>query len=348
MKPPLTVDGRPLRDSYELALAHEHVFIDTRCWLDETHAPTRHLRDEPLTADNVDDVRRNPFACLDNLLLDDPSEMVAELARLPAPDQTLIVDVTPANVGRDPERLAAVAQAVGVDLVYGCGRYIAESRSAEDDRLTAADYRDEILADFADDRRRPAVIGEIGTGDPIQPVERESLRGAALAQAELGVPLYVHLHPWARRGHQALDIVEDAGGDLRRTVLCHLDPQISGGLDYHLELCQRGATIAFDIWGDEFDYGAVAMPSDGERLAATFALIERGYGDRLVHAQDVCTKTQLRCFGGPGYDHLPRVVAPRMRAAGLDDGEVHRQLARNVLSLLGVGATHARANDEAR
>ena len=74
------------------------------------------------------------------------------------------------------------------------------------------------------------MIGEIGTGDPIEPVERASLRGAAMAQAELGVPLYVHLHPWARRGHEALDIVESAGGDLERTVLCHLDPQIPGWL----------------------------------------------------------------------------------------------------------------------
>jgi phosphotriesterase-related protein len=345
VKPPVTVDGRPLRQSYELVLAHEHVFIDTRCWLDETHAPTRHLRDEPLTADNLAEVRSNPFACLDNLLLDDPGEMVSELLLLPAREETLIVDVTPANVGRDPARLASVARVAGLDLVFGCGRYIAESRPADDIRLTADDYRDEIVAEFADDARRPALIGEIGTGDPIQPIERESLRGAALAQAELGVPLYVHLHPWARRGHEALDIVEDAGGDLGRTVLCHLDPQISGGLDYHAELCARGATIAFDIWGDEFDYGAVAMPSDDERLEATFELIDRGYGDRLVHAQDVCTKTQLHRFGGPGYSHLPRVVAPRMRAAGLDDGELHRQLAGNVLSLLGVGAY---ANDEAR
>ena len=39
MTAPLTADGRPLVTDYELALAHEHVFIDIRCWLDETHAP---------------------------------------------------------------------------------------------------------------------------------------------------------------------------------------------------------------------------------------------------------------------------------------------------------------------
>jgi len=330
---PLTVDGRPLRDDYTVALAHEHVFIDIRCWLDETHAPTRHLRDAEVHDGNVADVQRNPFACLDNLVLDDIRLMTDELGWLPDPQGTLVVDVTPANVGRDPERLAAVAEATGVDLVYGCGRYIAESR-AGDERLTADDYCAEILAEFAGEQRRPAVIGEIGTGDPIQPVEREALRGAAMAQAELGVPLYVHLHPWGRRGHEALDLVEQAGGELSSTVLCHLDPQIPAGLDYHAELCERGATIAFDIWGDELDYGAVAMPSDRERVAATLELVARGYGDRLVHAHDVCTKTQLQRFGGAGYGLIPRKLGPWLRAAELDEPEVARQLVGNVLRLL--------------
>jgi len=323
---------------YELALAHEHVFIDARCWLDESHAPTRHLRDKPVDDTTLAEVRRNPFSSLDNMVLDDSEQMLAELLLLPQRESTLIVDVTPANVGRDPERLAEVAVAAGIDLVYGCGRYVAESRPDDDPALAPESYRDEILGEFEADGARPAVIGEIGTGDPIQPMERASLLGAAMAQAELGVPLYVHLHPWGRRGHEALDLVEEGGGNLERTVLCHLDPQIPGGLDYHRELCQRGATIAFDIWGDEFAYGAVSMPTDDQRLAATVELVEQGYGDRLVHAQDVCTKTQLRRFGGPGFDHLPREIAPRMRAAGLGREELQRQLAGNVMSLLGMGA----------
>ena len=73
---------------------------------------------------------------------------------------------------------------------------------------------------------------------------------------------------------------------------------------------RAGATIGFDIWGDEVDYGAVAMPTDEERLSATLELIALGHGDRLVHAHDVCTKTQLRRWGGAGFDHLP-VRSPR-------------------------------------
>jgi phosphotriesterase-related protein len=311
-------------------LAHEHVFIDIRCWLDETHAPSRHLRDRRVDGTTLAEVRGNPFACLDNLVLDDPELMAAELRALP--DGVLVVDVTPQNVGRDVAALARVAEAARVDLLFGCGRYIAESRPG-DEGLTVEAYRDEILAEFGR-RPRPAVIGEIGTGDPIAESERRAVLGAAQAQAQLGVPLYVHLHPWARHGHEALDLVVAGGGRPDRVVLCHLDPQIPAGLDYHRELMDRGATIAFDIWGDELAYGAVRMPTDAERLAAVVELVGDGYGDRLVHAQDVCTKTQLRAFGGPGYDHIARVVAPMLAHAGLPPHEVHRQLAGNALALL--------------
>jgi phosphotriesterase-related protein len=330
----LTVAGTALRPHYDTVLAHEHLRIDIRCWLDETHEPSRHLRDLAVDAGTVEGVRTNPFSCLDNLLLDDAALIAEELERLRGLGATLIVDVTPANVGRDTHVLARLSQAAGVDVVCGCGRYIAESRPDDDPAWPPEHYRDEILAELEGPVPRPAVIGEIGTGDPILPIEATSLTGAAMAQARSGRPLYVHLHPWARHGHAALDLVEQAGGDLRATVLCHLDAQIPGGLDHHRSLMDRGATIAFDIWGDELPYGHVRMPTDDERIAATVELVAGGYGDRLVHAHDVCTKTQLHRFGGAGFDHLPRVVAPRLRAAGLSEQEVHRQLAGNALRLI--------------
>jgi phosphotriesterase-related protein len=329
-----TVAGDELADRYDTVLAHEHLAIDIRCWLDESHEPSRHLRDATVDATTVEDVRQNPFSCLDNLWLHDRELIAAELAALRDQGRTLIVEVTPQNVGRDIDAMADLARASGVDVVFGCGRYIAESRPGDDPDLPAAAYCDEIVEQFRGPGPHPAVIGEIGTGDPIQPVERRALQGAAQAQGQLGVALYVHLHPWARRGHEALDIVERAGGDPGRTVLCHLDPQIPAGLEYHRELLRRGATIAFDLWGDEFPYGDVTMPTDQERLDATVQLIEEGFGAQLVHSHDVCTKTQLHRFGGAGYDHIPRAIAGRMAAAGLDADEVHRQLAGNALALI--------------
>ena len=159
-----------------------------------------------------------------------------------------------------------------------------------------------------------------------------------MAQAELGVPLYVHLDPWGRRGMEVLDLIEAHGADLTQTVLCHLDVQIPTGLDYHRELLCRGCLIAFDIWGDEFPYGDAGMPTDQQRLEATLRLVDDGYGSQLVHSHDVCTKTQLRRFGGAGFAHVPNVVRRSMSEAGLASMEIKRQLSGNALALLGTEA----------
>ena len=332
---PSTVLGEPLADSYSTVLAHEHLACDIRCWLDTGHGPTSHLEDEPVTESNLDQVRSNPFACADNLVLDDAAVVSEELADLgEVPGRHLLVEVTPDSIGRDLEKMAVISRAAGVDVIYGCGRYIAESRPGDGPGIDSSVYRDEILAEFEGPGPRPAVIGEIGTGDPIHEVEEQALLGAAMAQSKLGVPIYVHLHPWARRGHEALDIVERGGGDISMTVLCHLDPQIPDGLDYHRSLMVRGATISFDLWGDEMAYGDKSMPSDGERIEALRELIGDGYGDRIVHSHDICTKTQLGRFRGPGFAHLPRNVAGMMSESGLSDSEIHRQLAGNALDLI--------------
>jgi phosphotriesterase-related protein len=76
------------------------------------------------------------------------------------------------------------------------------------------------------------------------------------------------------------------------------------------------------------------MPTDVQRARATATLVAEGHGARLVHSQDVCTKTQLRRFGGAGYDHMLRRAGPLMRAEGMDPAEVRRQLAGNALALV--------------
>lgn len=330
-----TVLGDPIRDDYDLVLAHEHLLIDLDCWLDRGHELFERLRSERVRAAIIDLVRQHPFACPDNVVLDDVDLAIRELAEIPDDVRVLVVDVTSETIGRDPLRLAEISRRAGVDVVTGCGPYI----EASWDRPIAATSKhvaSAILEVFADGSG-PAVIGEIGTSSPVTAGECVALAGAAQAQAELGVPLYVHVDPWSPCADEALDIVEAAGGDLTRTVMCHMDILASRDLAAVLALLDRNCWVAIDIWGDEDAYGGAPMPTDAERVASTLELIDRGFGDRLVHSQDVCTKSQLRSFGGPGYGHLWRVVRPLLLDAGLTAAQVQQQLAGNMLSLLGEG-----------
>jgi len=342
-----TVLGEPLADGYDLVLAHEHLLIDIRCWLDEdARERDPALVDAAVGPDTLAAVRRNPFACLDNLVLDDEELLLGELAALRAvAGRALVVDVTPETVGRDVGGLAQLSRRSGVDVVYGCGPYIDASWPAGLRGRDSERHAEAIAAQFralGPGVPVPAVIGEIGTSAPVTPDERAALRGAGMAQALLGVPLYVHVDPWAPQAHEALDLLEAAGADLARVVVCHLDVSVrgsgnggdGGGLALHQSLLRRGCLVAFDIWGDEYAYGDRGMPTDEQRLAATLELIAAGHGDRLLHAHDVCTKTQLRRFGGRGFTRLSEWLRPRLEQAGLSAAEIHGQLAGNARRLL--------------
>lgn len=333
-----TVLGKPLTPPYDVVLAHEHLNIDIRCWADTEHPLFERLADQKVDQATLAEVRKNPFACLDNLVLDEEHVMLRELRDLVG-TKTLLIDVTPDHLGGDVDRLARLSRLSGVDVIRGCGAYIERSWPETFQSYDEQQFAERILSQFKAPNP-PAVIGEIGTSAPMTAAERRSLAGAALAQAVLDVPLYVHLHPWEPDAPAALDVVEAHGGDLARTVLCHMDVTAPPAIDRIEDLLRRGCFVAFDIWGDEDVYGDVAMPRDVDRARATADLVSRGWGARLLHSHDICTKSQLRNFEGPGFAHVPANVPSLLRQAGLTDDEIARQLAINALSLLGLDEGH--------
>jgi phosphotriesterase-related protein len=304
-------------------LIHEHIFIDLDVWLTAPRtADARRLVEQPVGPAIASALRDDPFSVRDNLHLDDEDLACDELALFAAAGGSTVVDLTLPDIGRDPARLRRVAARTGLTIVMGCGHYIdgvhPASLAAESMESIAA----RLLSELHDGVPQPegppvraGVIGEIGTSDPITAMEQRVLEAAATAQRQTGAPLFIHLDPWGRAGHRALDMAEKAGADLRRVVLCHLDPSLPDTL-YHRSLTDRGATICYDIWGDEAGYGGKGMPTDAQRIAALETAIHEGWIDRVGVAQDVCTKTQLRRHGGAGYAHFLARMVPELRRRG--------------------------------
>ena len=316
-----TVLGRVAADALGSTLLHEHLLIDLWPWFD-TGDP---WADEPVSPATIERVRANPFAFHDNLVLDDLDMAAGELAPFAQAGGRTVVDLTLPEIGRRPAALADLAQRTGLNVVMGCGRYIAGAQPAELRDAPTERLRDELLRDLTDGADgtgiRAGVIGEIGTSDPLHPDEARMLWAEGEAQARTGVGLVVHLDPWGRNAHAVLDHVLGAGADPGRLMLAHLDPSIAD-TSYARSLAERGVTVAIDIWGDEDAYGGKGMPTDEVRIAGVLAAFEEGWADRLALSQDVCLKSQLRAHGGPGYAHLVTVIDPRLRAAGLGDAEL--------------------------
>lgn len=304
-----------------ICLTHEHILNDVSSWWHEAFAVSQgRLASEPVAMDQLWELQHDPFASLDNCRLDDVELAVAEVARFAALGGRTIIDATSGSIGRDPAGLRYVSERAGVQIIMGCGLYLDSSMPAHVDDMNVDDITASILADLTTgvDGIRAGIIGEIGVSAEFTPRERTSLRAAAVAQAQTGVPLQVHLPGWFRLGDDVLDVVEAEGGDLTRTVLCHMNPSGSD-LDYQERLLERGAWLQYDMIGMGVFYAdqQVQSPSDEDNARHLARLIERGWMGRLVISSDVFLKSLLRAYGGPGYGHILEFFIPRLQRHGV-------------------------------
>jgi phosphotriesterase-related protein len=145
-----------------------------------------------------------------------------------------------------------------------------------------------------------------------------------------GLPLSVHLPGWRRYAHEVLDIVAEEGGDVRHTVLCHMNPS-GEDFDYQVSVAERGAYIEYDMVGMDYYYADqdVQSPSDEENARNIARLVDNGFVDHLLVSQDVFLKMMLTRYGGFGYAYVLRHFVPRLRRHGLQDSEIERLLVGN-------------------
>jgi len=336
----ITVLGPVSAQHLGIVLPHEHLLLDLTCLWGAPRDPSRTpLIEMKVTAEAFETLSHDPYQCLDNLRLDDTVAAVDELALFAAAGGATVVDLSSRTIGPYPDALRTIAGATGLNIVASTGYYV---RAAHPQSLAATPteaVRDHMVRELTEGFAeapgvRAGIIGEIGTSSPIHPDEERVLRAAAAAQRQTGVGLNVHLAIFHQEGHRALDILESAGADLSRVALSHLDEQID--TTYHLSLARRGVFLEFDTFGSEaaFEHSGSREPSDGERLGALCALLDRGLEDQVMLAQDVCTKMQWTRYGGRGYAHVLRTIVPALKARGVSGDVIDAMLRRNPARLL--------------
>jgi phosphotriesterase-related protein len=157
------------------------------------------------------------------------------------------------------------------------------------------------------------------------------LRAAARVQRDLGVA--VSLHPaWGPEGAlTAVRAAEHAGLDPVRTTISHLDNRFRDDLSHYLDVARRGFFLDLDCFGRDLYYPHVnqQLPSDTDRIRVLLSLVDAGFGDRVLVAQDICFAHELVAHGGYGYAHFLRSVAPRLRRSGLPQSALDQILIAN-------------------
>ncbi len=319
-------------------LTHEHLLLEfTNMGEFPTEASQRFFYLGPITPENMAWHRRNRYASLEARTFTDENMAVEEAMRFKIAGGGTICDVTPVGIGRDPLGLARISRATGLNVVMGAGYYRDRTHPEYLDGMTEDEVVEQLVTEVRDGVGitgvRPGLFGEIASDWPITKNEYKVLRAAAKAQAETGAPVLIH--PGWQDDHSTLkilEIVNEAGGDVSRTIMGHLDRTV---FEYPIlkELAETGCYLEYDVFGTDSTYyptvSELDMPSDAQRMDFIERLISEGYGDRVVVAHDICTKDRTARHGGHGLDHILADVVPRMRRRGWTDEQIDAILIDN-------------------
>jgi phosphotriesterase-related protein len=330
-----------------MTLPHEHIFND----LIEAFYPgirpfSRDLAHATVTPATAWLLREDPYSSADNCGFDerDMETIVAELAPFTnAGGRTIINSTT--GVGRRPASLVETAHRTGLQIVMSGGWCLSHGdvhtlTAADVSRMTA-----ELVGEIRDgvelpsgERVRVGSIGEIGVGPSFTAAERATLVASCLAQVQTGVPLFIHLPGWQRRGHEVLDIVAEYGVDPSAVVLCHMDPSGKDTI-YQREIADRGVWLEFDMIAMDLNFpGEGQSPSVQDTVDAVSGLLSDGHGDRILLSHDMFLKTMWARNGGSGFAYVPVAFLPRLIDAGVDAATAHGLMTINPAALFSAAA----------
>jgi phosphotriesterase-related protein len=290
---------------------------------------------EPISLSNYYAVRRNPFLLKEAMQLIDVGLVADAVRAYAASGGQCIVEVTPLGVGRDPQALRRISETTGVSIVMGTGFYVRDYQPPEFASMSAEAIADIIVKDIengaGDPLVRPGIIGEVGLTWPTHPQEIKCLQAAAQAQRRTGLGLTIHPGRNVRAPLEAIRIVQEAGGDVSRTIICHLDRTIFKDEDY-LELARTGCYCEQDLFGWEtrhYPLSDIDMPNDAGRLDHIRALADHGFLKQVLVSHDVDSKLRLKPYGGEGYNHILEHVVPVMRRRGFSQQDIDQVLIHN-------------------
>lgn len=339
----LTVLGPISADKLGITLTHEHCLIDmTSNFVEPREAAAKKLANEPVSFKNVGYIRyhRNN---LDNRLLLDEGQAIAEIAPFKYAGGETIVDVTNVDLARDPVALKRISLETGLNIIMGSGYYDKKGqRLSVMEKLTEEDIAEEITKDIFEGVSytgiHSGIIGEIGCSWPLEDCERKVLRAAGLAQKETGAPLSVHPGRCEDSPFEIINILREVGADLGHTLICHIDRTVFEAKNRY-KIADSGVYLEYDEWGVEGYYPETVsitdILNDTQRIAQIKDLIKKDYGSQILISHDICYKDRYMAFGGHGYNHILYNAVPAMRRRDMSEEQINDLLIANPARFLG-------------
>ncbi len=260
-------------------------------------------------------------------LLNDKAVALRELSYFEKIGGSVIVDITPPDLGRQPKLLAEIARKTKLKIIMSTGWYRGAFYPQEIDIHNSKQLAQIMIKELSQgieldtgETVLAGLIGEIGVDrDIVNAQEERVLRAAAIASCETGAPISTHSSMYPV-GIKQLEILNEYPISPNKVIIGHVDTYLDE--DYHKELLDAGCYIQFDTIGRNH------MNSDLDRISSILKLVKLGYQDQILLSTDRCFKSDLKTFGGVGYDYLFTTFKKRLIDSGLPK-EIFETLTKN-------------------
>ena len=343
-----TVLGLIEPDELGITLPHEHIIIDGRMYyVEPTIGSDRKYAHEPVSLANLHWIHHHILNSYDNWFIFDEELCVKELMLFKNAGGDTICDLTPQGMGRDPEALARISRATGLNVIMGTAYYSEASYSKEE---MAARSEEDIAEEFVSDilqgsgffEIRAGIIGELGCTWPLKKNEHKVLVAGAIAQQRTGAGINVHPGRNEKAPMESIKALKESGADSNRIAISHMD-RCSYLLENRLEMLEAGCYLEYDLFGTPGYYPSQLSMSEGhlpdqmndtQRIREMIELIELGWLNKILISHDVCMKMRLQSYGGPGYSHILRNVVPMFKVYGLTNEQIRTIMVENPKCLL--------------
>lgn len=252
-------------------------------------------------------------------------KMVPHVQAARAAGVNLMVECTPAFLGRDPWLLKELGERTGMQFVTNTGLYGAVNDKflppyawQETPTMLAARWIGEFRDGIEGSGIKPGFIkSAVDRGAELSEMDATLIHAAALTHLQTGLTIAVHTGPGP--GLAQLDILAEHGVDPSAWIWVHAQ----GAKDEDLmAAAERGAWISLD---------GVRPQSIDRHVGLCHKLRDGGYWDQVLLSHDAGWYDPAKPVGGTvrGYTLIFEEMLPRLREVGFSEAELHQLMAIN-------------------
>jgi 5-phospho-D-xylono-1,4-lactonase len=243
-----------------------------------------------------------------------------------------LVDMTPADYGRNAPGMKRVSTATGIHIIATTGLH----KEKFSGRIVKDQSIDELADRFARDVTEGVDGTEIKAGaikaasslNAITVNEEKVFRAAARAHHRTGAAISTHTEV-GTMGLEQIQLLISEGVEPERIIIGHVDRKMEW--DYHVTLWKTGVTLGYDQISKE------KYAPDSQRVGFIVRAVNAGFGKQIVLGGDLARKSYWPSYntgGGPGLTYILWRFIPWLRSEGLSEDAIEDLLVHNPARML--------------